>query len=161
MRKLKLNKSGQEEIVGFALIVVLVSIILMVFIGFSLNSPAKVTVSYEIESFLSAIQQYNTDCDNYQENSVPIRKLINDCDGLEPACLDGREVCDVLNDTLTEMIDASWIVGEDTPIRGYRLDIMVEGEPLFDPIQKGNLTGNNKMNNVSLSGSDIIFAVYY
>ena len=62
------EKKGQEEMVGFALILILVAIIVLVFIGFSIRSPEKESVeSYEVESFLQSMLQYTTECENNVE----------------------------------------------------------------------------------------------
>src|SRR3989338_7985995 len=56
-------KRSQEEMVGFALIIILVSIILLVFLAFSLSkSKTESTESYEVNSFLQSTLQYTTAC---------------------------------------------------------------------------------------------------
>ena len=45
------DKLGQEEMIGFVLIIILVAIIILVFLSFSLKKPVKDNVeSYEVES---------------------------------------------------------------------------------------------------------------
>ncbi|MBI2057207.1 hypothetical protein HYT91_03060 [Candidatus Pacearchaeota archaeon] len=66
------NKIGQEEMVGFALIIILVSVILLVFLAFSLNKPkTEATESYEVNSFLQSSLQYTSSC----QTSNPARLL--------------------------------------------------------------------------------------
>ena len=73
------NKYGQEEMVGFALIMIIVAIILLIFLSFSLGKSEKETVeSYEVESFIQSMSQYTTDCRDNLEY-VSIQKLIFDC----------------------------------------------------------------------------------
>ena len=139
------NKKAQEEMIGFVLIVVLVAVIGLIFLGFSLRNPQKEAVeSYEVESFIQSFLQYTTDCGNYRENYLPLQKLISACVD-EETCLDERESCDVLNSTLTEIIEKSWKVEGDRPIQGYKLRIVLEdGTEVIPMINKGNSTKNSK-----------------
>ena len=57
------RKKAQEEMVGFALIIILVAVILLIFLGFSLRDQEKETIeSYEVESFIQSFLQYTSDC---------------------------------------------------------------------------------------------------
>jgi len=139
-------KRSQEEMVGFALIMIIVAVIILVFLGFSLRSSKKETIeSYEVESFLQSMLQYTTDCEDYFE-PLPVQKLIFNCYGKEQ-CLDERETCDVLNSTLTEILNESWKIGE-TPVKGYELRIIANPEEapeeIIPKIEKGNVTSNSK-----------------
>ena len=160
------NKSGQEELIGFVLIIVLVAIIGLIFLGFSLRSPQKEIVeSYEVESFIQAFLQYTTDCGNYRENYLPLQKLISACVDKE-TCLDERESCDVLNFTLTGMIENSWKVEGDRPIQGYELKIVLEnGTEVIPLINNGNSTKNSKGVSQPFTplgeNYEVTFIVYY
>ena len=117
-----MNKKGQEEMVGFAVILVIVAIIFLIVIGFVLRKPHKSNIeSYEVESFLGAGLQYTTDCEDYSE-FMDIQRLVISC-GENNLCLDGRNSCEVLNSTLNYLINASWNVGEKSPIKGYNLEV--------------------------------------
>ena len=157
MFKTTKNKKAQEEMIGFVLIVVLVAVIGLIFLKLSLdNSPKEAVDSFEVESFIQSFLQYTTDCGNYRENYLPLRKLISACVN-EETCLDtlypkghekgtsGRYSCDVLNSTLTEIIETSWKVEGDRPIQGYELKIVLEdGTDIIPMINKGNVTKNFK-----------------
>jgi len=138
-------KKAQEELIGFVLIVVLVMVIGLIFLGLSLRSPQKdIVESYEVGSFIQAFLQYTTDCGNYRENYLPLQKLISACID-EETCLDERESCDVLNSTLTGIIENSWKVEGYRPIQGYELKIVLEdGTDVIPMISKGNSTKNSK-----------------
>lgn len=159
------NKFGQEEMVGFALIIVLVSVIILIFLGFSLRDGQKEAVeSYEVESFVLATLQYTTDCENLVER-LSIQKLISSCSN-EEECLDGRETCNVLSAALTEIIEESWNVGENSPINGYKMEIISEDKRgIISPIQDGETTKNYKGTSQEFSplggDYDILFKVYY
>jgi len=157
------NKRAQEEMVGFALIIIIVSVILLVFLSFSLTSSKKEIVeSYEVESFIQASLQYTSDCRyNYEFRSV--KDLIFDCNN-GGVCGDGRDSCEVLNSTLKGILDSAWIVGEDRPVKGYALDIF-SGEENMTSIKKGNETGSLKgsTQNFIKGGNsiDIVLEIFY
>jgi hypothetical protein len=140
----KINKKGQEEIVGFVVIVVLVSIALLILLGFLLRSPsANAVESYEVEGFIQASLQYTSNCESPAE-FLSLQDLVVSCDTGE-ICLDGRDSCEVLNETLKSLIDKAWNVGSQSAAKGYELEINVEGEEML-LLQKGNATSNYKGN---------------
>jgi len=159
----KIKKKAQEEMVGFGLIIIIVAVILLIFLGFALRSQQKESVEdYEVNSFIQGFLQYTSDCRNNLEY-LSIQKLIFDCNNNE-ICLDGRSFCDVLNSTLTGIVEESWDIKGDRPIKGYELKISSnEAETLL--IKKGNSTGNYKgsMQDFSRSGNsvEIFFTAYY
>jgi len=160
---IKKIKKGQEEIVGFALIIIIVSIILLVFISFSLRSSKNMEIqSYEVESFIQAFLQHTSDCEDALE-FLPVQKLIFSCDNNE-VCLDGKSACEVMNLTLTEICENSWNVGVDTPIKGYELRISSDETEIF-LLEEGNMTQNYKGGSQPFAkrGKDyeISFQVYY
>jgi len=140
-----INKKAQEEMVGFVLIIILVSVILLVFLGFSLRSPQKEAVeSYEVDSFIQGFLQYTTDCaDSYEPNYFSVQDLIFECNS-EEVCLNGRESCDVLSSTLSGIVEESWKTGEERPVKGYELRIVSNEIKNILLIEEGNLTGNSK-----------------
>lgn len=158
--KQKKTKRGQEEMIGFGLIIIIVAIILLVFLGFYLRKPQKEAVEdYEIDSFIQAFLQYTTDCQDNLEY-LSIQKIIFDCKNNEK-CLDGRETCKVLNSALIGVVEESWEIGEDRPVKGYELKISVnEEEMLF--LKEGNITNNYRGSAEYLPKEiDIYFTVYY
>ena len=137
----KKNKKGQEEMVGFALIIILVAVILLVFLSISLKKPVNQTIEqiHELDSFISSTLQYTSDCaQNNEIDYRTIRQLIGDCDRKE-VCLDNRETCKVLETTLNEILDKGWNTQQGSKIKGYVLNISSNEKPLIG-IQKGNLT---------------------
>jgi hypothetical protein len=163
--KLK-GKRAQEEMIGFALIIILVAIILLVFLGISLRSPQKENVeSYEVKSFVQAFLQYTTDCrDSNDLGYFSVKDLIFSCNRNEK-CLDERNTCEVLNFTLTGITEESWKVEGDRPVKGYELKILKDETEIILMIEKGNVTDNYKssVQDFSKSGSsfDIFFTAYY
>ncbi len=166
MSKIKKNRRGQEEIVGFAVIMIIVAIILVIVLGFSLRkgSSSKTTfqISYQAESFTQAVLQYTSDCYNGIEY-LPIQKLIFECSN-ENSCEDARDTCDVLEEDLKQISEKSWQVSEETPVKGYKIRVISEESEIL-LIEQGNKTSNYKsaMQTFSRQGTDydVSFSVYY
>ncbi len=138
MRK-EMRKKGQEEMVGFILIIVIVAVILLIFLGFALRNSKEVEIkSYEVQGFLQSVLQYTSDCKDAL-GFLSIQDLIFSC-YKDEGCLNEKSACEVLNSTLEEIIKESWAVGEDTPTRGYELRILPEAMGIF--LKKGNVTKN-------------------
>jgi hypothetical protein len=165
IKMLNKKKKAQEEIVGFALIIIIVAVILLFFINFYIRSGEKESVeNYEVNSFIQAFLHYTTDCKDYLEY-LSVHKLILECDD-DAWCLDDRKTCDVLNSTLRNIVDKTWKVGEDEPVKGYELKITANEEELpFISFMEGNITGNYKGAGESLPKSGylikILFRAYY
>ena len=159
MLKLTNPKRSQEEMVGFALIIILVAIILLIFLGFSLNKQPKESLeSREVESFLDATLSYTTECrDERNFEFLPIRKLIIDCSqGL--LCHNGKNTCEVLEEDLKKITKKSWDL---TRYKGYEMKLMILNETLIPIIKEGNLTGNSKGYLEEVDEIEIIFRAYY
>jgi len=160
--KMVMRKKAQEEMIGFGLIIIIVAVILLVFLAVSLNKSKKEALGdNEVNSFIQSFLSYTTSCAEYSDNYYSIQKLITECVNYESDCLDGRKTCDVLNSTLKEILDESWRVSEESPIKGYELIITVDDEQLIF-FEKGNQTPNNKGSPQPFPHSiDIYFTAYY
>ena len=138
-----LNTRAQAEMVGFALIIIVVSVVLLIMLGLALtNSTDREELeSYEIDSFIQSFLYYKTDCeDNF--GKISIQELILDCDRDE-SCLDGRNSCQVLENKLEEIVAKSWNYGENRPEKGYALNITKGPEKILG-ISDGIKTENYK-----------------
>jgi len=158
-----LNKKGQEEIVGFVVIIVIVAIAMVILLWFLLNSPNEDAVqNFEVESFIQTAMQYTTDCEDYVE-FLSLQDLVIACEKGEK-CLDERESCVVLNETLTNIIENSWKVSEESAIKGYKLNIFVNDLEKTE-LKKGNETTNYKgaFQDFARSGTDykVSLNIYY
>jgi len=154
------NKKGQEEMVGFALIIILVAIAMLFFLGFYVRSDrTEGAESYEAESFIQTSLQYTTECGNFL-GRFDVQRLLSECAD-NSLCGDGKDSCDVLNSTLKELVDSSWNVGPDRPIRGYDFVVNSGGRELIF-LKGGNETGNFRGSSQVLpEGIEIFFRAYY
>jgi len=108
------NKLAQQEIIGFVLIIVIVSIIGVIFLGFSIGrgEPSKQT-SIEVSNFLEASMYYTTDCAvGFIPQYKNCQDLIKSCWNNDK-CLDERTACEVLNETLKNVIQQGLEVCDD------------------------------------------------
>jgi hypothetical protein len=156
-----MKKKAQSEMVGFALIIIVVSVILLIFLSISFKKPNDDLIeSFEVEAFIQSTLSYTTDCAvNYVPNYYNIQRLISACNNNLP-CIDGKNSCEVLNSSLSGIIENGWKVGTNWPTKGYLLNITVEGEELIG-FEKGNITNVNRGTLQVLDGGiDIIFMVY-
>ncbi len=115
------NRRGQEEIVGFVLIVVIVAVIFLVFLGITLRKapPATEKDSRDAYQFLESLTSYTTDCAvSYEPAFSDIGDLTRECYS-GSICLSGLSACQVLNRTLQETIMSSWKVNPNGPVKGY------------------------------------------
>jgi hypothetical protein len=120
--KIKTNKA-QQEIAGFALIIVIVCIIGVIFLGLSIKHDDKGKTSAEVSDFISASMYYTTDCvTGYIPNYKELKDLIKSCYRNE-ICLDQRKACMVLNETYSRLVRESFMVGEESKNKAYILNI--------------------------------------
>ena len=157
----KRSKKGQEEMVGFAMIIIVVAIIMLVFLGFSLRKPQAENVeSYEVESFLQATLQYTTDCENNIQK-LSVQRLISSCYKKEQ-CLDGRKTCDVLKTEMEGILNESWKTGEERPVKGYDFKIGTDKNETLISFSQGEITSSSKGAVQDFSGGiEITFKAYY
>jgi hypothetical protein len=175
------NKKAQEEMVGFALIVIIVAVILLVFLGFFLSKPNNQSVkSYEAGSFVQSMLQYSTQCQDYY-GYISVNNMISMCDsgilcnnkGGNCTCNFGSlcsgnnciNSCAILNSTLNGMLNKSWIVGQGSPIKGYSLNITSSNGGIFST-EVGNITSNSEgsLQDLASKGGgliNVIFNGYY
>lgn len=149
---MKRNKKGQEEMVGFTVIIILVAVIILVFLGFMLQNrgESKAIESYEIESFLQSVIQYTTE---YNSQHIYLQELIKECDIYDEGCTE-------LNNELTNMLEKSWNIEEGSKIRGYNLRIYTKDKEIIK-IQKGNETQTFKGHSQQLTDNSVILLEIY
>jgi hypothetical protein len=160
--KLNKNKWGQEEMVGFIIIVIIVSVILLVLLSFLLRKPDNGNVeNYQVESFIQSALQYTSSCEN-QIEFLSVQDLIVSCQSGN-TCLDGQNSCDILNDTMGNLIKNAWKVNNQSAVKGYKLGVVTGNTGIF-MIQEGNETRNyvSGLQDFSVSGEDyeISLSVY-
>ena len=120
---IKKSKRAQEEMVGFALIVVIVAVIGVIFLGISLSNRGDEKVaqkSYELASFLSSISYYTTDCENPETDFQNLEELIVLCSE-NGQCSDGAIACEVLSETLKGLLNSAYNVEKGSAVKYYKM----------------------------------------
>lgn len=121
------NRRGQQEMVGFILIVVLVMIGLMVFLVISLRTSPDEADSLEVENMLSAIMSHTTDC------AIPAVPYYDTLEDLFKSCYENdecsrmdRSACGYLNETLGAILED--LMATEATVGAYQFDFFVAGE---------------------------------
>lgn len=117
------KKKGQEEIVGFVLIVVILVIAMVIFLGIKLRNPEPSQKESEIlYQFIESSMEQTTECVIRQNSkNIALNELIKECHSFDNNCLNGVSSCNVAKDTLQEIADSAWKVGPDYPYKGYTI----------------------------------------
>jgi len=125
----KKSVKAQHEIVGFVLIVLVVSVIGVIFLSITLGNPnVEKGQSIEISNLLEASMYHTTSCAvNYVPQYRNVQDLIKECykdqTGNLRVCLGGGDVCDQLERDLKKIYDDGLVVGDDSPNKAYKVDI--------------------------------------
>lgn len=156
-------KRSQSETVGFVLIVVIVMVLFLVFLYFMLhNSNKPMSTSADISNLLSATMQYTSDCAvDFAPQYKTGQELVKECyKNPGETCLDGRNICKALNDSMKKLISDVLDVGENTPIKAFILKITYKIPKTTTPNDNFFKLNQGSFNNCTekYSGSHQIFS---
>ena len=153
-------KKAQEEMVGFVVIIALVAVIGVIFLGISLRSSSDATLeSQKIVDLLSSSFQITTTCE-ISSSPQSVSQLISKCSNSK-LCEDGRITCEVLEETLAGILEASYAINSESFTRYYLLTVSYksDGTPLIEPISEGsteNCPGRLLFNTYSINTVGLI-----
>ena len=140
-----MHKKAQHEMIGFILIIVIVVVIGLFLLIFYLRQEPPKHEDIDVSNFLQSSMEYTTDCAIvYEPEYDSIEDLIGSCDN-NRNCIDGRSACSALNSTLSDIIQAGWMVSEERPVNAFSVFIYYQEENRKEDIlvlQKGNCTGS-------------------
>ena len=140
------SKRSQHEIVGFILMVVIVVIIGLFMLVFYLREEPLRYKSLNLQNFLQSVMSYTTDC--FVDGESDLEDLIKGC--YRNDMCGERMACDVLKETLSEILHESWLVSNQSPVNAYSVEIYYEedrgeaekfGEEILK-LEDGNCTGS-------------------
>lgn len=158
-----MNKKGQSEMIGFGLILVIVMVVILIFISFSLNKKNVKIQDVALQGFIQSALQYTTTCaSGYSSNYQNIRNLIFMCiDNESCYSVNNSKIssCNVLNSTMSNLLNDSWQVGKDWPNKGYNLIILGKELPTFN-FSKGIVTENVSGASQDFPNAAIEFTLY-
>jgi hypothetical protein len=150
LNQYKRNKRAQDEMVGFALILIMVAVIFIVIISVWIRKPQEKTVNYEANSFIQSLLQYTTSCEEDYGN-LTVQDLLAKCKEGNPCYYNDQmnqqsDPCKILNNTIREIVKASWQTGVNSSIKGYSFNINISedgtNEEQFINIKEGVVTNN-------------------
>jgi hypothetical protein len=147
----KMKKRGQEEMVGFVLIIVLVAVVFLVFMGIFLRRGVggEDNESQEVYQFLDSMMEYTTGCAvSFEPAYLDFGELIREC-GKGSLCLNGDTACEVLEEDGVNLLESAWFVSQEGNVKGYEFSSVSgggedESEEVIIEIMKGNCTGRIK-----------------
>lgn len=115
-------KRGQEEIIGFVAIVILLAVIFLVFLVISFRTPVEdIRENSEAYYFLSSVMEVTSNCTQGLDNhALKIAELASSCRQNEK-CNSELGSCDLLNMTLNYLVQEGFRPGEDSVTKGYAL----------------------------------------
>ena len=117
------NRKAQHEIVGFILIVVIVTIIGLFLLVFYLRQEPVKHESIDVQNFLQSSMHYTTSCAiSFDPQYDDLQDLIKSC-YKNQRCLNEKTACEVLEETLSVLVKESWKVDPEKPVNSYSLII--------------------------------------
>jgi hypothetical protein len=144
-------RRGQEEIVGFIIIVVIVALAGVAFLGFSLmkQDTQTVTESYEVTQLLNSMMQYTTNCSIGDEGRDRMLEMtLIDCSkNNAESCISGQKICDAANESALNLLEAALLVTNESSTKGYLFNATYEsvlGSSKIIGLAKGDCNGSYK-----------------
>ena len=138
------NHKGQQEMVGFVLIVVVVVVGLMVFLIWSIKDSGEVENNLRVENMLDVIMRSTTGCAIvYEPNYDDFEDLIKDYYENKYCKNIGMSVEDYLNESLNEVL--SDIFASEATTNAYTLTISSRGDGEMKGLMmfsEGNCSGS-------------------
>lgn len=117
------KKKGQEEMVGFVAIMLVVAIAFLIFLGIYLRKgPSTEVENFEISQFLESSFEVTTDCRlSSTRDPSDMGELIRSCsaNSANTCYPSGKEVCDEVKESMMVLIESSWNFNETSPEKGY------------------------------------------
>jgi hypothetical protein len=148
------NKKAQEEMTGFVLVVIIMAVIFLVFVGIMIRKPSSVSTqeSRDIQQFLESTMEVTSSCAfGYEPAYASIGDLLRRCNEGSSICTSGKNPCEVLNESLSGILDSAYPVGSDRPEKGYDFKITYQensssgvGETQMLELVKGQCKGDFK-----------------
>ncbi|MDP2925904.1 MAG: hypothetical protein Q8N99_06035 [Nanoarchaeota archaeon] len=121
-----IKTKAQHEIMGFVLIVLLVSIIIIIFLSLSINPNRTLQEdNIEVSNLLQASMYVTTDCEiswpmYYEDMQALILEVTKNKDN---ECLNGETVEKSLEKYLRSLIEDTLKIGDNLPNKAYTLKI--------------------------------------
>ncbi len=145
------NKLAQNEIVGFAAIIIIVMILGLMFLSFSIGRGDKIKkTSAELSDFLQSAMYFTTNCTtSYIPDYKSIQDLIKACYRNENCINLDKIACVALKEDFSKVIKDSFQVSDSAKNKAYKLNIYYEDSELDIPPEYIMNFTEGKFNNCS------------
>ena len=141
-----INNNAQEEMTGFAMIIIIVSIVGLVILTFMLRKSSDSGFNnYEIQQFLDSTARIKSTCKlPLGSSNLRISDLIQECySSSANACESGEQTCASLQSAYQDIIGKSWNINPDSQYTGFKIDIF------FKPSSNSSSISPSNMLNIS------------
>jgi len=129
---------GQQEIVGFVLIVVLVVVGLMVFLVISMRGGDDALESVKVSNILDIVMRTTSECAIvYEPDYDTFEDLFKSCYGGKICSNLGREACDYLNESLAGVVDGMMMT--ESGVVGWGVDFVERDEDMVSYMAGNNM----------------------
>ena len=143
------SKHSQSEIVGFAAIIVIVSVIGLIFLSLSIGGDGTKKTSAEISDFLQSSMYQTTNCTtSYIPAYKSIQDLVKSCYRNENCINLDKMACAALKEEDSKIVKNSFNVSEEFKNKAYKLNIYYKDIEIEEKEYIMNFT-EGKFNNCS------------
>lgn len=157
-------RKGQEEMVGFALVLVVLAVIGTVLLGFFARTPSSSfeTSNAEVRTFLDSLVASTSSC-SFGSSSlhVPLGDVIVQCViRPERKCSGGVDVCASLNTSMHELLRLHYPLVEGGTLTGYAFTIQQTNASAMYRIENGICAERKAGDEVLLPGERPIVVTF-
>lgn len=120
------NKKSQSETIGFIMIIIILAVIIIIFLGFLfLKNREDIYTSSDMSDLLASMMLYTSNCSTtFYPQYKSVQDLIKECySNAGELCLNGKTVCEELNDTMKRTIENILDINEHSVYQAYKLAI--------------------------------------
>ena len=123
------RKSGQEEMVGFVLIMILVMVILLIVLGFVLTGKKGIEEKdYQLDSFLESALQITTNC-SMNGKILTLKDMVPQCVTKQKCENTNEDICKRMETIFRGAINQSFNPGKESYVKSFSLNIYkIDGE---------------------------------
>ena len=155
-----MKNKAQNEIMGFIMIIILITIIGLVILGITLANQTKKQprTSIEITDYLQAAMYQTTNSTKiHPQDYLNIQKLIKEC-YKKNKCRNNIDPCKHLNQTLSDLTQKSFQTGQSASIKAYKINIYYKNTNEEQPNEEILTITNQNLTNCTtkLSGDKAI-----
>jgi hypothetical protein len=150
-----MKNKGQQEIVGFVLIVVLVMVAMMVFLIISVRDSGEEVSGAEVSNMLDVLLKTTSECAVvYEPDYDDFEDLVKSCYKKDDCSNLDRSACDYLNESFYDMV--SVMVSVDASIN-WSVDLFERDGAGILKWEEGSCTGGvSGAQRSIISGNDLV-----